>query len=106
MAALFDATGEDAAGATASTATVCAALIDEQHGDGPRGPSPHGIAVAHAPVAPPQRHRRPYPARRWGAELYEKPGYVRRQEKFFVKVKAKHDEQFHRMTNGQDRTRD
>ncbi|MBA4191132.1 MAG: hypothetical protein C0467_24375 [Planctomycetaceae bacterium] len=44
--------------------------------------------------------------RRWGAELYEKPGYVRRQEEFFAKVKTKHDEQCHRMTNGQYRTRD
>jgi hypothetical protein len=44
--------------------------------------------------------------RRWGAELYEKSGYVRRQEKFSAKVKAKHEEQFHRMTNGQYRTGD
>ncbi|MCE9566817.1 MAG: 30S ribosomal protein S21 [Planctomycetes bacterium] len=41
--------------------------------------------------------------RRWGTEHYEKPGYVRRQEKFFAKVKAKHDEQFHRITGGQYR---
>jgi len=43
--------------------------------------------------------------RNWGYTHYEKPGYVRRQEKFFAKVKAKHDEQFHRMTNGEHRGR-
>lgn len=36
--------------------------------------------------------------RRWGVEHHQKPGYVRRQEKFFAKVKAKHDEQFYRLT--------
>jgi hypothetical protein len=41
--------------------------------------------------------------RSWGVEFYQKPGYIRRQEKFFAKVKARHDEQFHRMTNGEYR---
>lgn len=33
MAALFEATGEDAAGTAASTSTVCAAVLAEQHAD-------------------------------------------------------------------------
>jgi hypothetical protein len=36
--------------------------------------------------------------RRWGIEHYQKPGYVRRQEKFFAKVLAKKAEWYRRAT--------